>query len=112
VRVALAGLGAFGDQHLEALTGLADAELVAVVDPHASGPSAPPTSTECPSRFRPGRGARTRRRRRGDPLHATPMHAEQAIAVLAAGKHVQVEIPLATTGPTRDGWRMRTATRA
>ena len=34
----------------------------------------------------------------------TQMHAAQAIACLRAGKHVQVEIPLADRWPTRRPW--------
>ncbi len=39
----------------------------------------------------------------------TPLHAEQAVAVLRAGKHVQVEIPLADSWAARSVSRPRSA---
>jgi 2-hydroxy-4-carboxymuconate semialdehyde hemiacetal dehydrogenase len=79
IRVAVAGIGAFGRQHLEALRRLDGVDVAAVVD----------RSSEFDDVL-----AR-------DDIDAvvlatpTPLHAGQAIAVLRAGKHVQVEIPLA-----------------
>lgn len=96
IRVAVAGTGAFGRQHLEALRDLDGVDIAAVVS-------------------RPEESAREAAARY-DVAHATaeldevlahdgvdavvlatptPLHARQAIAVLRAGKHVQVEIPLA-----------------
>jgi 2-hydroxy-4-carboxymuconate semialdehyde hemiacetal dehydrogenase len=79
IRVAVAGTGAFGQQHLDALRHLDGVDVAAVVD------RAPEFDDVL------GR----------DDIDAvvlatpTPLHAGQAIAALCAGKHVQVEIPLA-----------------
>ena len=79
VRVAVAGTGAFGQQHLAALRGLDGVEVAAVAD-------------------RPAEFDEVLARADIDAVvlaTPTPVHAGQAIAVLRAGKHVQVEIPLA-----------------
>jgi 2-hydroxy-4-carboxymuconate semialdehyde hemiacetal dehydrogenase len=95
IRVALAGAGAFGTKHLDALAAVDGAEVVAVVDPVA----------EAAERAAAGHGVA----RWGTSLDAelsrddvdavvlatpTPVHAAQAIQCLCAGKHVQVEIPM------------------
>jgi 2-hydroxy-4-carboxymuconate semialdehyde hemiacetal dehydrogenase len=95
IRVALAGAGAFGMKHLDALAAVDGAEVVAVVDPVA----------EAAERAAAGHGVA----RWGTSLDAelsrddvdavvlatpTPVHAAQAIQCLCAGKHVQVEIPM------------------
>lgn len=95
IRIAVAGVGAFGLKHLDGLANIDDAEVVALVDPVADN-------------------ARTVADQRGIPTWTTdldevlgrddvdavilctptPMHARQAIACLEAGKHVEVEIPM------------------
>jgi len=96
VKVVMAGQGAFGIKHLEAMAKIPDVEVVSLV-----GGSADSTK-EVAERFgiphwtldlgeglaRPGVDA---------AILATPtqMHAAQAIQCLEAGKHVQVEIPMA-----------------
>jgi 2-hydroxy-4-carboxymuconate semialdehyde hemiacetal dehydrogenase len=96
VRIALVGAGAFGVKHLEALSGIDECVVEAVV-------SVPEEQAkEVAGKFgvagvAPDFDAVLRR----DDIDAvilatpTPMHAVQAEAVLRAGKHVQVEIPLA-----------------
>jgi predicted dehydrogenase len=96
VRVAVAGAGYWGINHVRAFSRLAGAELVAVCDPD-------PARLEQAARLAPG----TRRHASLDDLLAdgeveavvlaTPAvaHAAQAMAALAAGKHVFVEKPLA-----------------
>ncbi|MYH77148.1 MAG: Gfo/Idh/MocA family oxidoreductase [Acidimicrobiaceae bacterium] len=95
VRVAVAGAGAFGNKHLDGLASIPGADVVAVVDP-----------VEAAAR----KAAESRGIERvetnldavlaDDGVDAvilatpTPVHAEQAIACLEAGKHVEVEIPL------------------
>lgn len=76
VRIGLAGAGAFGRKHLDALSVIEDAEVVAVVDD--LGLLLDRADVDAVVLATP-----------------TPLHAEQAEAVLLAGKHVQVEIPLA-----------------
>jgi 2-hydroxy-4-carboxymuconate semialdehyde hemiacetal dehydrogenase len=95
LRVALAGVGAFGTKHLQAIARIDGAEVAALVGRDAAKTRA------AAERF----GVRA-----ADSLDEvladasidavilctpTPLHASQAIACLQAGKHVQVEIPLA-----------------
>ena len=96
IRIALVGAGAFGEKHLVGLKNIPDAEVVIVVsaskeesrklaDPHGI--------TEVSDNY-----AATLQR---DDIDAvilttpTPMHADQAIRAMDAGKHVEVEIPVA-----------------
>jgi len=96
MRIALAGAGAFGIKHLDALTAIDGVSVTSVVSRRleqaqevADKYGAPHASTELADAL-----AR-------DDVDAvilctpTQMHAEQSIAALRAGKHVQVEIPLA-----------------
>jgi 2-hydroxy-4-carboxymuconate semialdehyde hemiacetal dehydrogenase len=96
MRVALAGAGAFGLKHLDALERIDGVEIVAVVSRRLD------QAQEVAQKY----GASLVTTELDDVLArsdvdavilATPtqMHAEQAIATLRAGKHVQVEIPLA-----------------
>jgi 2-hydroxy-4-carboxymuconate semialdehyde hemiacetal dehydrogenase len=79
IRLAVAGTGAFGRQHLDALRHLAAVDVVAVADgPAEFDDVLARTDVDAVVLATP-----------------TPLHAAQAIAVLHAGKHVQVEIPLA-----------------
>ena len=96
MKIILAGAGAFGAKHLDAIRIIGDVEVVSLV-----GRTLEPTrvmadkygiehvTTELSEALRrPGVEA---------AILATPtqLHAEQAEACLKAGKHVQVEIPLA-----------------
>lgn len=96
IRIALVGAGAFGEKHLAAIASIPDAQVVTVVS----------ASREESSKLASAHGiedvsdnyAATLRR---DDINAvilttpTPMHASQAIAAMDAGKHVEVEIPVA-----------------
>jgi 2-hydroxy-4-carboxymuconate semialdehyde hemiacetal dehydrogenase len=96
IRVALAGGGAFGAKHVAALKRIEDVEVAAVVS------STLEAATQFASEHGVGRPVATL-----DDVLAmddvdavilatpTPMHAEQTQQCLKAGKHVQVEIPLA-----------------
>jgi 2-hydroxy-4-carboxymuconate semialdehyde hemiacetal dehydrogenase len=96
VKIVVAGQGAFGIKHLEALQKIPDVQVVSLAGgnqqqteevarkfaiPHWTGNLAE-------SLAQPGVEA---------AILATPtqMHAEQAVQCLRAGKHVQVEIPMA-----------------
>ena len=95
MKIALAGAGAFGEKHLDGLKNIDGVEVVslvgrrldatrAVADKYGIGHA----TTEL---------AESLSRSDVDAVilcTPTQMHAEQAIQCLAAGKHVQVEIPL------------------
>jgi 2-hydroxy-4-carboxymuconate semialdehyde hemiacetal dehydrogenase len=96
IKVAIAGAGAFGIKHLDAIRNIDDVEVVsligreldktrAVADRYAIGHA----STDL--------GETLARKDVDAVILCTPtqMHASQAIACMNAGKHVQVEIPLA-----------------
>ena len=95
-RIALAGAGAFGIKHLDGLRAIPGVEIVSIVSGTAE------EAAEVAARY----GARHHSTELDDALARgdvdavilctpTPMHAAQAIRCLEAGKHVQVEIPLA-----------------
>ena len=96
MKIVLAGAGAFGVKHLEAIKAIGDIEVVALVGRTLEPTRAvaqkygiPHVTTELAEALaRPGVEA---------VILATPtqLHAAQASACLEAGKHVQVEIPLA-----------------
>jgi 2-hydroxy-4-carboxymuconate semialdehyde hemiacetal dehydrogenase len=95
MRIALAGAGAFGEKHLDGLKLIDGVEIVSVISRRAE------QAAEVAAKY----GARHSSTRLEDALARddvdavilctpTQMHAEQAIACMDAGKHVQVEIPL------------------
>lgn len=96
MRIALAGAGAFGIKHLDALTAIDGVTVTSVVSRRleqarevADTYGAPHAATDLDEAL-----AR-------DDVDAvilctpTQLHAPQAIAAMRAGKHVQIEIPLA-----------------
>jgi 2-hydroxy-4-carboxymuconate semialdehyde hemiacetal dehydrogenase len=96
VRIAVAGEGAFGARHLEALAGIEAAEVICLVGAEAAATGA------LAARFGiPGWTTSLDECLRRDDIEAvilatpTPLHAAQAIRCLEAGKAVQVEIPMA-----------------
>lgn len=97
IRVAVVGAaGAFGMKHLDGLLNIPDAEVTVV-----SGTRLEPTQAVAEKYGVPnvvvGLDAVLKRDDVDAVILATPtgLHASQTQAVLAAGKHVQVEIPLA-----------------
>jgi 2-hydroxy-4-carboxymuconate semialdehyde hemiacetal dehydrogenase len=95
-RVCVAGAGAFGIKHLDALQRIDDVEIVAIVSRRLD------QAQEVATTY----GATLATTELNDALErddidavilATPtqLHAEQSIAAMMANKHVQVEIPLA-----------------
>lgn len=95
IRVALAGAGAFGVKHLEAMRNIAGVQVVSVVGRELA------KTQEVAAKFGIGHAttdlAEALARQDVDAvILATPtqLHAQQALACLDAGKHVQVEIPL------------------
>ncbi|MFK8031902.1 MAG: Gfo/Idh/MocA family oxidoreductase [Gammaproteobacteria bacterium] len=96
MRIAVAGAGAFGEKHLDGLTKIDGVEIVSVVSRRAE------QAAEVAKKY----GAKHSSTELEDVLSRddvdavilctpTQMHAAQAIACMEAGKHVQVEIPLA-----------------
>jgi 2-hydroxy-4-carboxymuconate semialdehyde hemiacetal dehydrogenase len=100
MKIVLAGAGAFGVKHLEAIKAIGNVEVVSLIgrtlEPTravAQKHNIPHATTNLAEALRlPGVEA---------AILATPtqLHASQAIACLEAGKHVQVEIPLADNWP-------------
>ncbi|MDF7777651.1 Gfo/Idh/MocA family oxidoreductase [Sphingomonas sp. AOB5] len=96
MKIALAGAGAFGEKHLDALKLIDGVEVISVVGRRLEPTQAvadkygiPHACTQLSEALeQPGLDA---------VILATPtqMHAAQTIQCLEAGKHVQVEIPLA-----------------
>jgi 2-hydroxy-4-carboxymuconate semialdehyde hemiacetal dehydrogenase len=96
IRVALAGAGAFGTKHLDAMKLIDGVEVVSLVGRELD------KTREVAAKYGIGHVttdlADSLARKEVDAvILATPtqMHASQAIACMKAGKHVQVEIPLA-----------------
>jgi 2-hydroxy-4-carboxymuconate semialdehyde hemiacetal dehydrogenase len=96
MRIALAGAGAFGEKHLDGLKNIAGVEIVSVISRRAD--QAADVAAKYGARHS---GTELDEALARDDVDAvilctpTQMHAEQAIACMDAGKHVQVEIPLA-----------------
>ncbi|MEU3493743.1 Gfo/Idh/MocA family oxidoreductase [Kitasatospora cineracea] len=98
VRIALAGGGAFGAKHAAALRRIKGVEVTAAVS------STLDRARAFAAEHGIGRGVATLDEALAmDDVDAvvlatpTPMHAAQTLACLEAGKHVQVEIPLAAS---------------
>lgn len=98
MRIALAGAGAFGEKHLDGLKNIDGVEITSIIS--RTGEQA----AEVAKKY----GARHSSTELEDALARddvdavilctpTQLHAQQAIACMEAGKHVQVEIPLADT---------------
>jgi 2-hydroxy-4-carboxymuconate semialdehyde hemiacetal dehydrogenase len=100
MKIVLAGAGAFGVKHLEAVKAIGQVEVVSLVGRAIESTRAvaqkhgvPHATTELAEALSlPGVEA---------AILATPtqLHAAQAMACMQAGKHVQVEIPLADNWP-------------
>jgi len=95
MRIALAGAGAFGEKHLDGLRNIDGVEIVSIISRRAE--QAAQVAAKYGARHS---GTELSEALERDDVDAvilctpTQMHAEQAIACMDAGKHVQVEIPL------------------
>jgi 2-hydroxy-4-carboxymuconate semialdehyde hemiacetal dehydrogenase len=98
MRIALAGAGAFGEKHLDGLKNIDGVSITSVISRRAE------QAAEVAAKY----GAKHSGTELDEVLERddvdavilctpTQMHAEQAIACMEAGKHVQVEIPLSDT---------------
>ncbi|HEU5296829.1 MAG TPA: Gfo/Idh/MocA family oxidoreductase [Burkholderiaceae bacterium] len=95
IHVALAGAGAFGVKHLDAIKNIADVKVISVVGREYD------KTKEVAHKYGIAHVAtdltESLKVKEVDAVilcTPTQMHAEQSIACLRAGKHVQVEIPL------------------
>lgn len=99
MKVVVAGVGAFGQKHLDGLKKIDGVEVVAIV-----GRQLAPTQ-EIAKKYGVAHATTQLSEALSPDVNAvilctpTQLHAQQAIQCLKAGKHVQVEIPLA------DSWR-------
>ena len=98
IRVALAGAGAFGIKHLDGIKNIAGVEVISVIGRDLE------KTKEVAARYGIGHVAtdlsESLALKEVDAVilcTPTQMHAGQTLACLKAGKHVQVEIPLADT---------------
>jgi 2-hydroxy-4-carboxymuconate semialdehyde hemiacetal dehydrogenase len=96
MKIALAGAGAFGEKHLDGLKNIPDVEVVSLIGRTLEA------TQKVADKYRIGHVSTELEDALALPevdavILCTPtqIHAEQAIACLDAGKHVQVEIPLA-----------------
>jgi len=96
LNIVLAGAGAFGQKHLDAIKAIGDINVVSLV-----GRELEPTRAVA-RKYRVGHATTELSEALAQPgveaaILCTPtqMHAAQAIECMKAGKHVQVEIPLA-----------------
>ena len=96
LRLAVVGPGAFGVKHLEGLTRIPDAEVAVLVGQPLEQASAV-ADRFAVAEVTDDLSAVLARRDIDAVILATPtpLHAAQAIACLKAGKHVEVEIPMA-----------------
>jgi 2-hydroxy-4-carboxymuconate semialdehyde hemiacetal dehydrogenase len=111
INVALAGAGAFGIKHLDAIKAIDGIKVISLMSRDlaktrevAARYGIPHVTTDL---------ADSLRIEEVDAVilcTPTPLHASQALACLAAGKHVQVEIPLCDS--LRDGQAVVAAARA
>jgi 2-hydroxy-4-carboxymuconate semialdehyde hemiacetal dehydrogenase len=96
MRIALAGAGAFGEKHLDGLKLIDGVEITSIIS--RTGEQAAAVATKYGAKHSSTELADALARDDVDAVilcTPTQMHAEQAIACMNAGKHVQVEIPLA-----------------
>jgi 2-hydroxy-4-carboxymuconate semialdehyde hemiacetal dehydrogenase len=103
MRIALAGAGAFGEKHLDGLKNIDGVEIASVISRRAE------QAAEVAAKYgAPHSGTELSEALARDDVDAvilctpTQMHAEQAIACMNAGKHVQVEIPLSDSWADAD----------
>ena len=98
MRIALAGAGAFGERHLDGLKLIDGVEITSIISRTGEQAAAVAAKYGAKHSSTELKDALAR-----DDVDAvilctpTQMHAAQAIACMEAGKHVQVEIPLADT---------------
>ena len=96
MRIALAGAGAFGEKHLDGLKNIDGVEIISIIS--RTGEQAAETAAKYGAKHSSPNLEDALARDDVDAVilcTPTQMHAAQAIQCMKAGKHVQVEIPLA-----------------
>ncbi len=96
IKVALAGAGAFGEKHLDGIKNIPDVEVVALISRDLEKTKA--VAEKYGIGFATTELADALAMPEVDAVilcTPTQLHAEQTLQCLSAGKHVQVEIPLA-----------------
>ena len=95
IHVALAGAGAFGIKHLDAIKNIADVKVISLVG-REFGKTKEVADKYGIAHVATDLAESLKLKELDAVILCTPtqMHAEQSIACLKAGKHVQVEIPL------------------
>jgi len=96
MRIALAGAGAFGEKHLDGLKRIDGVEITSIIS--RTGEQAAAVARKYGAKHSSTELEDALARDDVDAVilcTPTQLHAEQAILCMAAGKHVQVEIPLA-----------------
>ncbi|WP_066556835.1 Gfo/Idh/MocA family oxidoreductase [Croceicoccus bisphenolivorans] len=96
MRIALAGAGAFGEKHLDGLKNIDGVEITSIIS--RTGEQAAAVAEKYGAKHSSTELEDALARDDVDAVilcTPTQMHAQQAIACMNAGKHVQVEIPLA-----------------
>ena len=95
MRIALAGAGAFGEKHPDGLKNIDGVEIVSIIS--RTGEQAAAVAEKYGAKHSSTELADALARDDVDAVilcTPTQLHAEQALACMDAGKHVQVEIPL------------------
>ena len=95
IHVALAGAGAFGIKHLDAIKNIADVKVISVIG-RELGKTKEVADKYGIAHVATDLAESLKLKELDAVILCTPtqMHAEQSIACLKAGRHVQVEIPL------------------
>jgi 2-hydroxy-4-carboxymuconate semialdehyde hemiacetal dehydrogenase len=94
MKICVAGQGAFGQKHLDALKRISDVEVVSLIGGNPAGTEEVAKKYGIPHW---GQDLREGIKRADAVILATPtqMHREQGEQVMRAGKHVLIEIPIA-----------------
>jgi 2-hydroxy-4-carboxymuconate semialdehyde hemiacetal dehydrogenase len=96
IKVALAGAGAFGTKHLDGIKTIPDIEVVSLVSDGIDATRAAAAKYGIPHATTDLDETLSMKHVEAVILATpTPLHAAQAMACLRAGKHVEVEIPVA-----------------
>ena len=97
MKICVVGNGAFGKKHLDALKNIEDVEVVCLVGRREEGTKKVAVQYNVPNYALTLEDALKYDFDAAIITSPTQIHAEQAIALMDAGKHVMIEIPMADT---------------